>query len=205
MKIALINASPKRGDSASKTVLLALEKCLTGAEILWHDSASGDAPALLHAVHGCGAIVFAFPLYVDGIPANLLRQLEQICPAIAQAAPQAKVYALVNNGFYDGCQNAPALEMMQHFTQEAGLIWGQGIGIGAGGMVHSAPIGAGPLTRLGQTLHTLADTILQGRSAENVTLDPNFPRFLYIQAAHMNWRLQARKNGLKKRELYKRF
>lgn len=205
MNIALINASPKRGDSASKTVLQALQKRLTGAEITSYDSVSGDAPSLLRAVRGCDAIVFAFPLYVDGIPANLLRQLAQICPSVAQAAPQAKVYALVNNGFYDGCQNALALEMMRHFTQEAGLIWGQGIGIGAGGMMHSVPIGAGPFMRLGEKLDALADTILQGRSADTITLDPNFPRFLYMQAAHMGWRLQARKNGLKRSELHKRY
>jgi multimeric flavodoxin WrbA len=205
MNIALINASPKRGDSASKTVLQALEKRLADAEITWHDSASGDASALLYAVRGCNALVFAFPLYVDGIPANLLRQLEQICPSIAQAAPQARVYTLVNNGFYDGRQNALALEMMQHFTQEADLTWGQGIGIGAGGMMHSSPIGTGPLARLGKTLDALADTILQRRSVENITLDPNFPRFLYMQAAHLGWRSQAKKNGLKRSELYKRY
>ncbi len=205
MNITLINASPKRGNSASNTILQALEKRLADAEVTWYDNVSGDVSALLHAVRGCNALVFAFPLYVDGIPANLLRQLEQICPSIAQVAPQAKVYALVNNGFYDGRQNILALEMMQHFTREAGLKWGQGIGIGAGGMIHSAPIGAGPLARLGKTLNALADTILQRRSAENITLDPNFPRFLYIQAAHMDWRAQAKKNGLKKSELYKRY
>ncbi len=205
MKIALINASPKRGDSASKTVLQALEKRLHNVEIAWHDSASGDVPALLQAVRGCDVLVFAFPLYVDGIPANLLRQLEQICPTIAQSAPQAKVYTLVNNGFYDGCQNAPALKMMQHFTQEAGLMWGWGIGIGGGGMIQSAPIGAGPLARLGKTLDALADTILQRVTAENTTLDPNFPRFLYMQAAHMSWRSQAKSNGLKRRALYKQY
>ncbi|WMC92534.1 hypothetical protein [Kineothrix sp. MB12-C1] len=204
MNITLINASPKRGDSTSKTVLQALEKRMADATIRWHDSASGDASALLDAVRGCDALIFAFPLYVDGIPANLLRQLEQICPSIVQAAPQTKVYALVNNGFYDGCQNALAMEMMQHFTKEAGLTWGQGIGIGAGGMMHSVPIGTGPLTRLGETLNALADTILQGRSAENITFDPNFSRFLYLLAAHMGWRDQAKKNGLKRRALYKR-
>lgn len=205
MKIALINASPKRGDSASRTLLQALEKCLHDTEIIWHDSASGDGEELLRAVGGCSALVFAFPLYVDGIPANLLRQLEQVCPSVAQAAPEAKVYALVNNGFYDGCQNALALEMMQYFTQEAGLTWGQGIGVGAGGMLQSAPIGKGPLTRLGKTMGALADTILQRSSAENITIDPNFSRFFYMQAAHMGWRFQAKNNGLKKSELYKRY
>lgn len=205
MKIALINASPKRGDSASKTILQALEKRLPGAEMIWIDSAAGDAAALLRAVRGCRALVFAFPLYVDGIPANLLRQLEQICPNLAQAAPQARIYTLVNNGFYEGSQNTLALEMMQHFTQEAGLTWGQGIGVGAGGMIHSAPIGAGPLARLGQTLDAMADSLLQERSAENITLAPNFPRILYKLAAHSGWRAQARKNGLKKSDLYKRY
>ena len=204
MKIALINASPKCGDSASRTLLQALEKRLPDTEIIWIDSAAKDAEELLCAVGGCSALVFAFPLYVDGIPANLLRQLDQVYPSAAQAAQGAKVYVLTNNGFYDGCQNALALEMMQHFTQEAGLTWGQGIGIGAGGMLQSAPIGKGPLARLGKTIDVLADNILQRRSAGNVTIDPQFPRFLYIQVAHMGWRFQAKRNGLKKSELYKR-
>lgn len=205
MKIALINASPKRGSSASKAILRVLEKHLASAEINWCDSAAGDGAALLQAVGGCKAIVFAFPLYVDGIPANLLRQLQQVCPALAQAAPQAKVYALVNNGFYEGQQNALALEMMQHFAQAAGLTWGQGIGIGAGGMIQNAPIGVGPLARLGKTLAVLADTILQGRSEATITIAPNFPRFLYTQAAHLGWRSQAKQNGLRQSELYQRY
>lgn len=204
MKIALINASPKCGDSASRTLLQALEKRLPDTEIIWIDSAAKDAEELLCAVGGCSALVFAFPLYVDGIPANLLRQLNQVCPSVAQATQEAKVYVLTNNGFYDGCQNALVLEMMQHFTQEAGLTWGQGIGIGAGGMLQSAPIGKGPLARLGKTMDVLADNILQRCSDGNVTIDPQFPRFLYMQAAHMGWRFQAKRNGLKKSELYKR-
>ena len=205
MKVAFINGSPKREKSASRTILLALQERLgapAGSHI-FHISALGgeEAPDFLA---GCDAIIFAFPLYVDGIPAYLLRFLEEIKNDIASIAPKARVYAIVNNGFYEGEQNALALQMMENFCLSSGLQWGQGLGVGAGGMVQAAPVGSGPMKNLGQALDGMAENILRLQAAETRFVAPNFPRFLYKAGAHLGWRAQARKNGLKAKDILAR-
>jgi multimeric flavodoxin WrbA len=144
MKIALINGSPKHEGSASGIILEALRCRLSGdCEFAAGHAAKDGVAGVRETVAGCGAIVFAFPLYVDGIPSHLLRVLDSIQGEVAVLAPKAVVYAIANNGFYEGRQNALALEMMRHFCDASGLAWGQGMGAGGGGMMDSAPIGGG--------------------------------------------------------------
>jgi multimeric flavodoxin WrbA len=159
----------------------------------------GEAPA---AFRGSDALVFVFPLYVDGIPSHLLRFLDESLHDIAEAASGATVYAVVNNGFFEGRQNAVALEIMRNFAARAGLRWGLGLGVGAGGMIHAAPVGRGPLRNLGKALDALASEILANQTGEDRVCEPNFPRALYKALAHAGWRKSARKNGLKTKSLY---
>jgi multimeric flavodoxin WrbA len=160
-------------------------------------NASADKESVLQSMSGCDALVFFFPLYVDGIPSHLLRFLDEQGGAIAAAAPGAHVYAVVNNGFYEGSQNALALTMMESFATHAGLPWGGGCGVGGGEMSGFAPIGKGPLTSLGKALDRLCEAILAGQAMENLYVSPGIPRRLYIAAAHMGFRSQAKKNGVR--------
>jgi len=128
--------------------------------------------------------------------------LDEIQHEIADTAPGLLVYAIVNNGFYEGRQNVTALDMMRNFCDRAGLAWGQGVGVGAGGMAGAAPVGHGPMKNLGSALDLLAENILGNNSAEDYIFEPNFPRFLYKASAHVGWKMQARKNGLKADMLY---
>jgi multimeric flavodoxin WrbA len=195
MKIALINGSPKSKDSASEIIAKALRNRMERAAdcIICHAVKRSE---VMEALNGCGALVFIFPLYVDAVPSHLLRLLDDARNEIADAAPEAMVYAVVNNGFYEGRQNMVALEMMRNFCSCSGLKWGQGLGVGAGGMIFAAPVGHGPMKNLGQALDLLARNILYGRTAYDYMFEPNFPKFLYKIAAHMKWRWQAAKNGL---------
>jgi hypothetical protein len=69
-------------------------------------------------------------------------------------------------------------------------------------MVGALPIGRGPLRNLGRALDSLAGNIRALESAENIFAEPNFPRFLYTFAGNMGWKSQARRNGLKIKQLY---
>jgi hypothetical protein len=58
------------------------------------------------------------------------------------------------------------------------------------------------MKNLGKALDALAENILNVRSAEDYTFEPNFPRALYKALAHRGWRRAARKNGLRTKQLY---
>ena len=194
-KVAFINGSPRKSQSATAMLLQFLEQKLPGCEIThgWENT--------------CGAYVIAFPLYVDGIPSNLLRELaahEQGLP------PGARVYAIVNNGFYEGTQNAAAIAMVRNWCARAGLVWGQGAGIGAGELLKNMPapaldfVGRGSAKKLDRALNTLAGHILAGAGGEDIYVSPNFPRALYMRTGAASFRLEGKKNGLTKREMERR-
>lgn len=201
MKVLFVNGSPKLSKNTSGIVINAISELIGSksefAECKATTSTSQDFVSLLD---GCNAVVFSFPLYVDGIPSHLLSLLDDI----SNIPSNIKLYTAVNNGYYDAHQNQLAIQMMKSFCKRSGFIWGQGVGIGAGGMINSAPIGKGPLKNLGKTLSIFSDNICSLRSDEDLFVEPNFPRFLYLKAAHIGWRSLAKKNGLKSNDLFKR-
>jgi multimeric flavodoxin WrbA len=210
MKIALINGSPKNMESASGCLLQELKKFLgDDKEIAEY---SFRKPQLneeeMEQVAESNVLVFAFPLYVDGIPSHLLScimQLESFLSTIKEK--DIVVYTLVNCGFFEGHQTALAIEMMKNWCKKAGLRWGQGIGMGAGGMLQSVknvPAGYGPKKDLGEALSKLVKNISERSSGEDIFITANFPRFLYKLAAEMGWRKSIKANGLKTRDLHLR-
>ncbi|MDR1873175.1 MAG: NAD(P)H-dependent oxidoreductase [Deltaproteobacteria bacterium] len=205
MKIAFINGSPKppSDKSASGLIIKALEAKLgTGVESQSTKVVGGSTEAILKTIEGADALALVFPLYVDGLPSHFARFLDANVSAIAKAAPQAKVYTVINNGYYEGCHNQAALEMVRHFALRAELSYGQGLGVGGGGMIPSVPIGFGPLKNLGKALDSLAKNILNLTAQDDITIEPNISRWLYFKMAHLSFRLKAFKNGLKSRDLY---
>lgn len=209
MKIAFISGSPKVKDSASDYILQELRVFLQGESNSiseWRLRKPQLSTEEMKQLPECDAIVLAFPLYVDGIPSHLLNcliQLENYLPTVKEK--DICVYCLVNCGFYEGHQNKIALEMMENWCLRAGVKWGQGIGIGAGGMLtatKNVPIGYGPKKNLGKALKQLADNISKCASEENMYITANFPRILYKFSAEMGWKQMVKANGLKLKDLY---
>ena len=210
MRIVLLNGSPKRKESASRTLLEELKyylfekKGLSGAEpgeVGLHQAAvSGEA---LAGLGDAEAWVFAFPLYVDGIPGHLLSclaQLEEAC----STSRKVHIYGIVNCGFYEGIQAEPALELLQNWCEKTGCIWSGGLGVGGGGglgQIPSGKKGQGPLGPVDLALEALADRILQGEKQENRYVSVALPRFLYKNAAQWGWRQMIKRNGGRKRDL----
>lgn len=215
MKITLINGSPKVKDSASGLILNELKIFLNNSE----DEAERNISiseynfrknkldsAVIEEVVTSDILVFIFPLYVDGVPSHLLSclvQLEEILKNIKEK--NIKVYALVNSGFYEGEQNKLAIEIIGNWSEKCELKWGQGIGIGAGPLLHSVkdvPEGHGPKKNLGSALTTISKNILNASSDDNIFISANFPRFAYKFAAEMGWKQAIKANKLKVRDLY---
>lgn len=209
MKIAFINGSPKIKDSASGCILQELKAFLDQDSNIISEYCFRK-PQLstkeMEKLTEYNALVFAFPLYVDGIPSHLLNCLIQLEMIFANMKEKdVIVYSLVNCGFHEGHQNKLAIEMMENWCAKSGLKWGQGIGIGAGGMLpslKSVAIGHGPKKNLEKALKQLANNILKGASEESIFITANFPRVLYKLVVEMGWRQSIKANGLKRKDLF---
>ncbi len=211
MKIALINGSPKLKKSNSAIMLGILEPLIsTGHEITtYHLNKKPLTPEQYSELCRMDVLVIAFPLYVDGIPSHLFRMLVALEEYMkAEREQDIYVYALINNGFFEGQQNHIALKIIQHWCSRCGLHFGQGLGQGAGemmGFLEKVPVGRGPLKNLGHAMQGLAGNIHSRSVDESLLLSPNFPRFAWkFSATHSFWNATAKKNGLKKKDLLKR-
>ena len=202
MKIAMINASPKKGEGSSRTLLEKLDGLLSGERISVELHKKTVSEEQLAALNGCDAWVFAFPLYIDAVPSHLLSCL---CQLEEQARDkEICVYAVVNCGFYEGCQARHAIAVIKSFCRRAGLEWGMGVGFGGGGgleFMSGVPLGAGPMKSLGGAFDALAKAIVNGTSADDALISIDFPRFLYTIGAESMWNKMAKANGLKKKDL----
>lgn len=206
MNILFLDGSPKNQNSASSHLLKGLSDMLGDiGNINWCHARSNNASEVADSIIASDALVIAFPLYVDGIPSHLLSFLEGMELCLKARASQPRVYVICNAGFYDSRQTCIALDMMKVWCEKSKLSWGQGLGAGAGGMVFSSPLGRGPMANLGRALSALAQAIRNGEQGQDIFVEPNFPRFLYKEMAHMGWRLQAKQNGVSQKTLhYKR-
>ena len=210
MQIALINASPKMKDSASSTILEDLKSFISKSKVEtisceMHKTQISEKQK--EELYQCDALVFIFPLYVDGIPSHLLNNLISLQKHFnAKASKPIKVYTIVNCGFYEGRQNEIAIEIVKNWTYKAGLLWGQGLGIGGGGMLTSiktVPLGNGPKKNLGKAFNELVPNIINGTSGDTLYITPNIPRFIYIAGGNMGWRSQIKTNGLTAKDLFR--
>ena len=147
------------------------------------------------------ALVIAAPLYVDALPAQMLRLMEALYEKRSAAADGLHVYVVSNLGFFESAQIKPLLDMVRNWCARMNFVYGGGVAVGAGGMMsafRSIPLGKGPNKALGEAFAQLAQAIREKQKAENVFVQPNWiPRFGYMMAAHFLFRRTGRKNGAK--------
>lgn len=207
MKAALINGSPKQESSASAVIVDELKSILHEDMRLTEYSFREPVVTMerMREMSECDVWIFAFPLYVGSIPSHLLSCLMQLEDYLTELEDkEITVYTVVNCGFYEARQNAPALEIMKNWCRKCGLIWGIGVGVGGGGMLpmlKEIPAGRGPRKRLSRALAELADDIKSRTAAPDILVKPGIPRFLYKAAAEMGWRQQIKKDGKEVKDL----
>jgi multimeric flavodoxin WrbA len=154
-------------------------------------------------------------LYVDSLPATLMAFLERYSAYLAGAGKDARagrqrVFACVNCGFFEGVQNASALEVLAHFSAASGLVWSGGVGVGTGEMI--AALKGSPLDMpirkpVTRALRAIADAIAagpEGRLERNLFVQHAFPSILYKLAGEAGWRKQVKAHGLKTRDLFRK-
>lgn len=210
MVIATLNGSPKVKDSNSEVYLSIIEESLSKENTTKRYSINKSLlkEEEISMIIKSDILIVAFPLYVDGIPAHLLEEMILLEKAYKEKEHKDTiVYVIANNGFYEGDQNKYALAMVKNFCTRANIIWGQGIGIGAGemngGMIKGGmPLGRGPLTSLGKAMVLLIENIKNKVSKEDIYVKPNLPSFAFKYMVHRTfWNVNAKKNGITKKEM----
>ena len=207
MKIIIINGSPKTVKSNSEILGNYLFPLLKENNIKKYYSIYFQLnDKTKNEIYNSDVLIFIFPLYVDGIPSNLLKLLVKFEKENI-VRPETKIYCIVNNGFYEGKQNFLALLHMKNWCKKVNAKWGQGIGIGSGELLpylKKFKLGQGPLKNLEKILNRLSRNILTLNSDKNIYINPNWPKILYFIQGSISWILKARKNNLKIQELFKK-
>ena len=208
MKITIINGSPKTVKSNSEILGNYLFPLLKENNIKKYYSIYFQLnDKTKNEIYNSNVLIFIFPLYVDGIPSNLLKLLIKFEKENV-VRPETKIYCIVNNGFYEGKQNFLALLHMKNWCKKVNAKWGQGIGIGSGELLpylKKFKLGQGPLKNLEKILNRFSRNILTLNSDKNIYINPNWPKILYFIQGSISWILKARKNNLKIQELFKKW
>lgn len=135
-KTVLINCSPKKRLSVSGFIMRCAGLMIRGKKEYLHLRTPADRPAILKSLTDAEKVVFVLPLYVDSVPSHVLpflREMEAFC---RENSLRLKVYAIANNGFIEGRQNEPLMQVMENFCARGGLDWCGGVGIGGGVMLN---------------------------------------------------------------------
>lgn len=203
MKISIINGSPKPAESTSELLIGYLTELLESDYIVCKPDSS---ELQMSEIANSDAVVFVFPLYVDGIPSHLLRFLNKL--EKCDFSDNTVVYCIINNGFYEGSQTRVAINQMKCWCHAAGVKWGSGLGVGAGEMLpflKDVPLGHGPNKNIGEAFRKLSKLINELKSGDDMFISPNWFRSLWrLQGSLFMWLPRAKRNGLKRCELFRR-
>ncbi len=161
--------------------------------------------ALVDAVAAADLFVLATPMYVDSLPALVVRALETI--AAARTRPGAsptptRFLAIVNCGFPEAEQTRTALEICRIFAAQARLELAGALGLGGGETLHGKPPEAlGWLARhVRRALDLTAEALLAGRPVPQKAVElmarPIVPAIGYVLIGSHNWRKEARRWGV---------
>ena len=136
MKTVFINCSPKKRFCASQYFLF-LQRIFTGGKKVSEKlRGQADHERILDQLKDAQTVVFCLPLYVDGIPSHVLRFMEEMETFCRKNDLHINLYCIANNGFIEGSQNEPLMQILENFCSRAGLTWGGGVGIGGGVMLN---------------------------------------------------------------------
>ena len=166
-----------------------------------------DLSGLVRGLEDAGTIVLCLPLYVDGLPSQVIRLFERLRDEYS-GGPK-NIYLLANMGLYESSQLVNLFESVRQWCGDMGFEYRGGLGISAGELLgvlmDHLPLNVGPTRNVGRGMRLLADAINKDARLDDFFAEPHlFPRSLYISIANNNWNSLARKNGIRPEDLYRK-
>jgi len=217
MKALLLVGSPRGSRSTSASLGTYLldrlqERNFQTQTLLIQSSLRKDKTGkdMLSAVNDADLIVLAFPLYVDCLPAATIKAMELIAEhrRSAKTSRKQRFTAISNCGFPEAAHNDVALSICRRFAKESGFNWAGGIGIGQGEAIGGQPMSKvrGMARNTIKALDLAADTLAENNDVPQQAIEhaarPFIPASLYTMVGSISFKKQARKNGLRKKDMY---
>lgn len=196
-KTILLNGSLRGNEANTRKFLSALAGRLDAGEMI--NLSVTRLEETCQELLSAGTLVLGMPLYVDGIPSQMLRVMKRM---ERHPGGRKKIYTVANMGFYESRQLKNLLSMVKDWCEKCGYEYCGGIAIGAGEMLKMFTNGQGPGRNVGDGLARLAGAIRNGTKVGDIYADAQgFPRWMYMLIANMNWPRGGKKNGISKKEL----
>jgi multimeric flavodoxin WrbA len=158
---------------------------------------------LVQSVNSSDLVILSFPLYVDTLPAPVMKSLEIIYDERKNRKIEREqlFLSIANCGFPEPGHNVNALAVCELFAQKAGFRWAGGLSLGGGGMIHGVPLQQmdGRAASVRKALELAARAAELGspvpEEAQRLMTRPAIPHWLYRLFGRINWKSQARKHG----------
>ena len=207
----LMVGSPKGNRSSSRSLGMYLMEQLSECgfainELHIHKSLNSPEKTdeLLQLVKTSDLIVLAFPLYIDSLPAPVMRVMEVISENLKGTDIMKKQFfiAISNSGFPEAHQNMIALDICHCFARKVGFKWAGGLALGMGAMISGLPLDKfGPITRnikksIRITADALANEDIIPETAVKLMAKSMMPHRMYWWMGNRRWKHDAKKFGV---------
>jgi len=162
---------------------------------------------LLTKVEEASTIILAFPLYVDCLPAGVIKALEIIADHRKSKTNREKqrFAIIINCGFPETQHNNTAVAICKIFSREVGFEWKGALSLGMGGAIggRSLEERGGMVRNVIKALDLAAQALAEGEVIPNEAIELFEKKFipitLYTKMGNLGWNQQAKKYGVRKK------
>ena len=213
-KVLLLIGSPKGEKSTSASLGNYLVSKLEGFGMIFEKAfihrlvnREEKIQKLFRMIDSADLIILAFPLYVDSLPAPVIKAMELIKEEkdTSKSKKSQKFIAICNSGFPEASQSTVALQICRIFSNDCGFVWKGGVALGGGAAINGIPLQkrGGMVRNVIKGLDILAYALKDGKDIPQEAIDlfskKFIPSSLYKTFGNFGWKLQARKYGAKKK------
>ncbi|NFN85653.1 flavodoxin [Clostridium sporogenes] len=212
--LCIINGSPKKEKSNSNYLIKELTSLLDNnikTKEYYIDELMKDSN-LLEDVISFNKIIFTSPLYADCLPSTMLNFMIYFEEFLKDKKDlNIDIYCLINCGFLEGTQNNLAIDILKNYCKKIGLNWKFGVGIGGGEFMVSSknmPLNCKMKMPVYNAFLDLKKDIENSNNninnSEAILVNAKMPKFIFKLAGNISWKVTAKKNNLKSKDLYRR-
>ncbi|MBQ6493490.1 MAG: flavodoxin family protein [Erysipelotrichaceae bacterium] len=207
-KTVLFNASMRNVKGNSAILARQLQKQLNGdVPIIDLSGYLNRMDELMKEFEDVETIVLCTPLYVDGLPSQLIRFMEKY--EREYTGGRKKIYVLANMGLFESRQLVNLMSAVRQWSDKMRFEYNGGLAVSAGEMIgpltEAMPFGKWVTKEVAEGTNRLAGAINRSEKIEDIYTDAyRFPRWLYIAIANSGWKRMAKAAGIDPKELFRR-